>query len=92
MMLKFEPRQITEDMAAQGFNNAGRGELIGYVAIPAEHETTCAYRKNPTRTPVPGEPNAHTGVQCNCRIGLWREQMEATKLIAKVRKPRERKG
>lgn len=59
-MGKFVPRQITADMAVQGYNNEGRGEMIGYIAVPAQHEKTCPYR-------VWGE-------LCACRIGLWQEK------------------
>lgn len=58
--MAFVPRTITPAMAAEGYNNEGRGELLGYIAVPAKHEESCSYRA------APGE------AYCNCRIGLWR--------------------
>lgn len=73
-MERFIPRHISAGLAAQGYNNEGRGDFMGCIADVAQHEKTCAYRKRPERTLIPGEANAYTGVTCTCRIGLWREQ------------------
>lgn len=78
-MGNFVPRYISSEMAAQGYNNEGRGKCLGYISNPMEHESACAYRKNPKRAPIPGEANAHTGVSCNCRIGLWQDPPKKAK-------------
>lgn len=92
-MVRFIPRHISQDSAAQGYNNEGRGKFLGCIADVAQHEVTCAYRRNPTRTPVPGEPNAYTGATCDCRIGLWQETPTAVRVMNEMRKaaPRQKK-
>lgn len=60
MQVKFVARKITAEQAAEGYNNEGRGRLIGYIAEPAKHAKVCRYRVSKT-------PHA----TCNCRIGLW---------------------
>lgn len=81
-MEKFVPRPISRDAAAQGYNNRGRGELIGYIAQPDAHESGCPYRENPK------------SAVCACRIGLWQKK---PKVIAKrpnsskAKKARKRK-
>lgn len=89
---KFVPRYISADMKEQGYNNEGRGTFLGCIGDETYHEETCAYRKNPTRTPIPGEPNAYTGVTCNCRIGLWQEVTPSTKVVNEIRKTRTYKN
>lgn len=59
--VRFEGREITPAMAAQGYNNKGRGKLIGYISDPAKHAPSCAHRKS---------MNAY----CTCPMGLWQEQ------------------
>lgn len=56
----FKPREISPEMAAQGYNNEGRGRLLGYIAEPDKHEKTCPYRKDKKSS-------------CACRIGLWQD-------------------
>lgn len=68
-MTKFVPRVISKGMAAEGYNNAGRGKLIGYIAVPEKHEKKCRYRVS--------------GDTCNCRIGLWQDVKPATKRARK---------
>lgn len=63
---RFTPRTITPEMAANGYNNAGRGRLIGYISEPSWHEPRCPYRRN-------------TAARCACRIGLWQEDPPAPK-------------
>lgn len=79
-MSKFIPRHITADMVAQGYNNEGRGQLLGYIARPEEHERTCRYRIS-TR----GDPNKSPHETCTCRVGLWQEET----IVAKMRKSRK---
>lgn len=59
-MNKFVPRKITKDGAARGYNNEGRGKLIGYIADITKHEESCPYRV--------------MARICNCRIGLWQDK------------------
>lgn len=73
-MTKFIPRHISKDQAAQGYNNEGRGELIGYIAYPDQHEKTCRYRKS-----CKGNPDEPKRKTCNCRIGLWQEKIISVK-------------
>ncbi len=61
-MTKFIPRHISPEMAAHGYNNEGRGELLGYISDPLQHEETCAHKELDDKIP------------CTCRIGLWKEQ------------------
>lgn len=95
-MEKFVPRTITPDQAARGYNNEGRGQLIGYVAVPAEHEKTCRYRIS-----TGGNPDKAPHESCTCRIGLWQETMptprakrapkaKATRKIARRARARSR--
>lgn len=84
-MKKFIPRHISRDLAEQGYNNQGRGELIGYEAVPSRHEVTCRYRittggnwaKSPHET-------------CTCRLGLWRETTLAKRVVDEMRKTAKR--
>lgn len=89
-MDRFVPRRIDLEQAAHGFNNEGRGKFLGCIADVAQHEKSCAYRKNPKRTPVVGEPNAYTGATCDCRIGLWQEEPPAVKVVNEMRKTAKR--
>ncbi len=66
---RFVPRVISAEMAAQGYNNEGRGELLGYISDPKEHDESCAHKELDDK------------ILCTCRIGLWREQKAATALI-----------
>jgi hypothetical protein len=79
-MSKFVPRHITADQAAQGYNNEGRGELMGYIAYPDQHEDTCAYRIS-----TGGDWNKQPHEACTCRIGLWRER-GAQEVVNEMRK------
>src|ERR1700723_663049 len=77
-MERFIPRVITEDMAAKGYNNAGRGQLIGYLAQPEKHEKECAYRK--------GNIKGVVGPSCTCRLGLWQETTATQVVVNEMRK------
>lgn len=65
-MTKFIPRKISADGAARGYNNEGRGKLIGYIADPKKHEKTCRYLIS-----TGGGPSKFPHETCTCRIGLW---------------------
>ena len=65
----FVPRVISEDMASKGYNNKGRGSLVGYVAVPNQHEESCRYRIS-----CDGDLDNPKRETCTCRIGLWREE------------------
>lgn len=58
--MTYTPRYISPEMAAQGFNNAGRGTLLGYISDPAHHEKSCAHKQLDDK------------ICCTCRTGLWR--------------------
>ena len=70
MTEKFVPRHISQDSAAQGYNNEGRGKIIGYLAEPRKHEETCRYRIS-----TGGDPNKNPHEWCSCRLGLWQENI-----------------
>lgn len=74
-MRDFSPRTITPDMAALGYNNEGRGELIGYISDGARHEKTCPHYLDQKKT-------------CACRVGLWQEHRASKPAVAK--KPKQR--
>lgn len=79
-MSKFVPRVITADMAAQGYNNEGRGRQMGFITDPMQHEATCPWRKTDKKE------------TCACRIGLWqapvtvKPKRKTKKLAAKRKK------
>jgi hypothetical protein len=79
-MSKFVPRKISADDASQGYNNEGRGELLGYVAVPAEHEETCRYRIS-----TGGNPDKNPHESCSCRIGLWRDATPSQRVVDDIR-------
>jgi hypothetical protein len=94
-MANFIPRVITQESAAQGYNNEGRGKLLGYVARPSEHEETCRYRIS-----TGGDPNKEPHEPCSCRIGLWKDEtmvkgpsgkVQKSKALRKPRKVSKRK-
>lgn len=80
-MKEFVPRIITKEMSAQGYNNEGKGELLGYIAVPAEHEAYCAYRIT-----TGGDPDKQPHKSCTCRIGLWREATSSQVIVNEMRK------
>jgi len=79
-MEKFTPRHISPDNAEQGFNNEGRGQLIGYLAVPSQHEKTCRYRIS-----TDGNPDKEPHEACTCRLGLWREETPTQRVLAEAR-------
>ncbi len=81
MAEKFVPRHISRDQAEQGYNNEGRGKLLGYLAVPHEHETTCFYRIS-----TGGDPNTEPHELCTCRLGLWQEEMPSVGSLKEMRK------
>jgi hypothetical protein len=92
---KFIPRTITPEQAARGYNNEGRGELLGYIAVPADHEMTCRYRIT-----TKGDPDRTPHESCTCRVGLWQEKParraplktgKKTRTVVAVRKTKKRK-
>lgn len=62
----FVPRHIDPSSASLGYNNEGRGKLLGWIGIPDQHEGSCPYRKNQQKS-------------CACRIGLWQENVSRKK-------------
>lgn len=82
----FVPRKISAEMAAQGYNNEGRGELLGYIAVPSQHEVTCRYRIT-----TGGDPDKSPHEPCTCRIGLWQETVAAKRVVNEMRKTARRK-
>ena len=82
---KFVPRKISADDAARGYNNEGRGELIGYIAVPIDHEKTCRYRIS-----TGGNPDKNPHELCTCRIGLWQEKTPTQLLVNEIRKMAKR--
>lgn len=80
----FKPRIITAEMAEEGYNNEGRGELIGYIAVPTQHEETCRYRIS-----TGGDPDKKDRESCTCRIGLWQEKTPTQKVVDQMRKTRK---
>ena len=68
---RFIPRVISPEQAAQGYNNEGRGKLIGYISAQKYHETTCPHFKDEKAT-------------CACRVGLWQE--EPKKVVKRKKK------
>lgn len=75
----FVPRVITASMAAEGYNNEGRGELLGYIAEPDKHEKSCRYRIT-----TKGDPDRANREPCTCRIGLWREKTVQQKITHEI--------
>jgi hypothetical protein len=69
-MADFIPRFIYSDQAAQGYNNKGQGDMIGYIAAPEQHEETCCYRIT-----TGGDPDKNPHDTCSCRIGLWQVKL-----------------
>lgn len=84
-MSNFVPRRITSDMAADGYNNQGKGTLLGYIANPDEHETTCRYRIS-----TGGDRDKEPHDACTCRIGLWREPRPSQRVVAEMRNTAKR--
>ena len=84
-MERFVPRIITADQAAQGYNNEGRGKMLGYIAIPSQHEKTCHYRLS-----TGGDPDKEPHESCTCRIGLWRDQTTTQQVVTEMRKTAKR--
>jgi hypothetical protein len=80
-MERFIARVITREQAEQGYNNEGRGELLGYIAVPSQHEETCRYRIS-----TGGNPDKKDRESCTCRIGLWQEKTPAQKVVDQIRK------
>jgi hypothetical protein len=71
-MGKFIPRYIPPESAALGYNNEGKGELIGYISDPFQHEEKCPYRIKRNKN-------------CACRIGLWQERKRPVKVKSRVK-------
>lgn len=71
--MRFVPRVITPAAAAGGYNNKGRGKLLGYISDPMQHEVSCPWRKS----------NGKKGTVCACRIGLWQETPKTKKTRAR---------
>ena len=67
--MKFVPRYIDPESAAQGYNNEGRGDLLGYISDRKQHEKTCRYRVT-----TKGVSDKAPHESCTCRIGLWKEE------------------
>ena len=67
-MTIFVERLITADQKAQGYNNEGRGTLLGYIAYPEQHHQNCRYRIS-----TGGNPDKQPHESCSCRLGLWQE-------------------
>lgn len=84
-MANFVPREISADMAAKGYNNAGRGKMLGYIAVPDQHEETCRYRIS-----TGGDPNKEPHEMCSCRIGLWQEEVLVKQKPAKRKKVKKK--
>lgn len=84
-MGKFIPRVITLEQEKLGYNNEGRGELIGYLAVPDEHEETCRYRITTC-----GDADKTPHEPCSCRLGLWRETTAAERVVNDMRKTAKR--
>ena len=85
MTEKFVPRHISRDAAEQGYNNAGRGTLIGYAATPSEHESTCRYRIS-----TGGNPDKNPHESCTCRLGLWQEKTPTQLVLDEARSTAKR--
>lgn len=83
-MENFKPRIITAEQAEKGYNNQGRGELLGYIAVPLQHEETCRYRIS-----TGGDPDKKDRESCTCRIGLWQEKTPTQKVVDQMRKTRK---
>ena len=75
---RFIPRTITKESAALGYNNAGRGNLIGYISDPKQHEISCPHFKDASKT-------------CACRVGLWQEKVPPT-TKKRISSPKRGKG
>ena len=84
-MSTFIPRHISQDQATLGYNNEGRGELLGYIAVPSQHEQTCRYRIS-----TGGDPDKNPHEACSCRIGLWRDTTVTQKVVNEMRKTMKR--
>ena len=80
-MGRFIPSVITQDQAEQGYNNEGRGELIGYLAEPDKHDDTCHYRVT-----CRGNRDNSSRETCTCRLGLWREKTPVHKVVDSIHK------
>lgn len=88
VMHNFVPRHISEEQAEKGYNNEGRGELLGYIAVPSQHEESCRYRIS-----TGGDPDKQPHESCSCRIGLWQDNssqrvVNEMRAIAKRAKPK----
>lgn len=83
-MEKFIPRVITAEQAAQGYNNEGRGELLGYLAEPRQHDVTCRYRIT-----CDGDRDRPSRESCTCRLGLWQDKTPTQKVVDEMRKTRK---
>lgn len=82
---RFVPRSISGGQAEEGYNNEGRGELIGYLAEPMKHEETCRYRIS-----TGGDANKTPHEACSCRLGLWRDTTVSQRVVNDVRKTAKR--
>ena len=80
MSEKFVPRHISRDAAEQGYNNEGRGTLLGYAAVPSEHDQTCRYRIS-----TGGNPDKNPHETCTCRLGLWQEKTPTQRVLDEAR-------